>query len=295
MTISLIIYFFNDRRVHNSDDVTHTHSAWGDFCGKSNIEPNDHKRFVKLFKGVVKLPDYELTLCEQQGKYYKLIVDIDLKSGDVTDTDSRLYTDKLVEYIGKKYFKSIKHYLHITDNEKILCIFFEKPTPTTDKNIKKDGFHFTFPRIITDKITRRMIRQRVIDTINESNLTAYDKTLYSTLPKVIIDDVCSKNWLLYASAKPNGTVYKITAEHDHKMEQVVFDDNLVNLTSLYNINQDEALDSKYNGPPTEPTINTTPPSPTPLSTNYKPSSITKDGLLLECQNILLKFLVENQR
>ena len=285
MTTQKLITFLKDHRVHNSDDDTHTHSAWGDFSGKFNIEPNDHKQFVKLYKNVVKLPEYKLTLCEKQGEYSKLIVDIDLKSGNVTDTESRLYNDELVEYIGKKYIKSIKHYLNITDNKKLMCLYFEKPNPTIDKNIKKDGFHFMFPRIITDKKTRQMIRQRVLDTIKESYFTAYDETLHTTSPKDIIDDVCSKNWLLYGSAKPNGAAYKITAAYDHKMEQVDFDGNLVDLTSLYNIDQDEALDIKYNGPPT---INTPPPSPspTPLGTNNnKPSSITPDGLRFIFNNI----------
>ena len=265
---------------------------------------------MKLYKNAIESNDYNLTLCETQREYSKLVVDIDLKSVHIADTKTRLYTNELVEIIAKKYMKSIKHHLHITDNEKLNCLLFEKPKPNIVKNIKKDGFHLLFPKIITDKKTRQLIRQYVVESIDESIFEdeaccgKFSETLKTYSPNNIIDDVTSKNWLLPGSGKPEGGVYNLTNAYNNKMEPLdveISTNDLFKLTSLYNINEDKALEIKEITPhsraarcfadlPNGPASTTPPPPPSPAQStdnnnNNNKSKISNEGLKFIYDNL----------
>ena len=274
MTTKNLIKFLNEHRVQESGD-THTHLAWGKtFNGSFNIEPDEYNEFITLYKKAIKGPDYKLTIIETQSQYSKILVDIDITSKDVSNVESRLYTNDTIKYIGKQYIKAIKEQLNV-NNDDLEVLVFTKPKSTISKDGLKDGFHLIFPRIITNTRIRHIIRDTVV--LKATN----DDYFNGQSADKIIDKavVISNGWMLYGSSKENLPAYTLSGVYNHKMDlqEIIYSRNeLINLTSVFNLGEDQALEIKDSVPPSGPS-NAPSPTPSTDNNNTKSSKITKEG------------------
>ena len=211
-----VVDYLNEHRYTEESEDKPTHQSWGTIIrGKFILNKEDIKKFMEIYTEAILNDVNDLSILEMQQDYSPIIVDIDLKLPiENYESNTRLYTNKMIKNIIKKYLIAIDEYINIVDDIKI-CIF-EKELPSETEDICKDGFHIYFPEIITSSNIRHLIRHKVVKMYNEED-NLFEQFIES--PDKIIDKavVSSNGWLLYGSKKPGGQTYKLTRIYDKNL------------------------------------------------------------------------------
>lgn len=140
-----------------------------------------------------------------------LRLDIDIKRQECSLdlTTRRLYTEDDIRHVIKLTNKVIQAYTHeksITlDDNSLTSIVFEK-----DKYIDKDGFHILYPYLsVNNKLQDTYIVEQLRNGLNKSH------------PKLIVDKVGSKPWVLPGSKKDHTAIgYRHTVSYDNNLNRV---------------------------------------------------------------------------
>lgn len=213
-----------------------THSGMYNPSGKFNIKDQDLKKFYELYSEAIESGN-QLSIVERHSKISSLVVDIDIDTKD----SQRIYTLQYIEDIIKCYITIISSILDIEPKEEIndegetvmginICKAFltEKKEPTKKKkNLYKDGFHIYFPYLLIDFKTKHLIREQVLEMIEEKKL--FQKHNIPGNPSIVLDkSVIEKNGvLMYGSSKPGKSPYRQTYSFEldeGKLKKKKFDD-----------------------------------------------------------------------
>jgi P4 family phage/plasmid primase-like protien len=220
--------FLDKNRFTDDINIVPTHQSYGLFRGMFVLDKQKRKEFMELYSKAIIGGVTTFSILERQKEYAPIIVDIDLEiTSDEYKVDSRLYNNKMIINIIKKYIEAIKLYLDVSDNEFRICIF-EKTKPLDKDGIFKDGFHVMFPDICVQTKMRHLIRHNVV------NMCEKEGTFEGFLngPNKIIDKsvVSSNGWFLYGSTKPNGQLYTLSSIYN------------LNLYKIYDHNNKQSYD-----------------------------------------------------
>ena len=216
--IKSVVDFLNLYRYNDDSELKPTHQSWGTIIrGKFILDKENLKNFMDIYTEAISNGVSDLSILEVQQEYSPVIVDIDLKLPiENYESNTRLYSYKMIKNIIKKYLIAIDEYVNVPDNIKI-CVF-EKEFPTESEDVCKDGFHIYFPEVITSSNIRHLIRYKVVQMYNDDKL--FEK--FTEIPDKIIDKavVSSNGWLLYGSRKPGGQTYKLTKIYDNNLTNI---------------------------------------------------------------------------
>jgi len=243
-----VVDYLNEHRYTEESDDKPTHQSWGTIIrGKFILNKEDVKKFMEIYTEAIINGVNDLSILEMQQEYSPIIVDIDLKLPiENYESNTRLYTNKMIKNIIKKYLIAIDEYINIPDDIKI-CIF-EKELPSETDDICKDGFHIYFPEIITSSNIRHLIRHKVVKMYNEED-NLFEQ--FIEIPDKIIDKavVSSNGWLLYGSRKPGGQSYKLTRIYDKnlniKYTEESNDFSLSQIIKYFSLNTGKRNNKKY--------------------------------------------------
>ena len=204
--------FLKERKVGGNGKYTHI--SMGDyFKGKYFIEKEDNREFLELYGEAVQYGVY-FHIAEKQKDYAPIIIDIDLKQvTDKYEDGERLYDESLILNVINTFRQVMDKYLDLSSSEKLVALF-EKPMPTITSTTVKDGFHLIFYNICAHYELRHIIRQHVVNILEETELFTH---LCNKTNDIIDKAVVSTNsWLMYGSKKPDGQLYKLSNIYNSK-------------------------------------------------------------------------------
>ena len=204
--------------------------------GKYFIPEDKNTEFLEIYHHDIlegKKPCY---LVERHSEYGPVVIDIDIKYK--TETGERGYTIEVLEKIMKIYMKYLEKYININESNRTGYILEKKKPTFIEKDQEyKDGVHIFFPDIITKSNIQELIREKVIDHINKTDLFNYinnTNDLNDIFDKSVIK---SNGMFLYGSMKPDQKrPYKLThiyQVYDDKIEKN--DNNLGSKDVLFKI------------------------------------------------------------
>jgi P4 family phage/plasmid primase-like protien len=216
------LYDFLKKNKYTDESVEKfTHLSYGPFQGKFVITKENRKEFMDLYIAAINNGVNDLVILEKQKEFAPIIIDIDLKIPHENYENKRLYNDKLILNIAKKYIDTIQLYLNVK-KDNLNFVLLEKKHADKKDLIYKDGFHIMFPLISVNSKIRHLIRHKVVQLCNEDN--TFER--YSNNSDDIIDKavVSSNGWFLYGSSKPGSQIYKISKIFTKKLK-VIYDHN----------------------------------------------------------------------
>ena len=178
--------------------------------GKYYIPEEKNTEFLEIYNRDILEANIPYHLVERHSEYGPVVIDLDVKYK--SDTSKRGYTIEVLEQIMQIYMKYLEKYISINDtNRKGYILEKKKPTFIEKDQEYKDGVHIFFPDIITKPNIQELIREKVINHINKTDLFDYiDNTndLNDIFDKSVIK---SNGMFLYGSMKPDQKrPYKLT-------------------------------------------------------------------------------------
>lgn len=182
-------------RVNNGK---YNYISMSDPKGKFNIPDDKLKEFIIKYHDYVFNQNKKCSLLETPNEQSSLKVDLDLR---YNCSKKRIYTEEHIKKLCKLYMKHIEKYVSFNDEDKErLCFITEKKKPIRDKNTTKDGIHIMFPYIICNPEIEYLIREKVIDEIND---IVFNDIELTNDPEDIVDkSIINKgNWFVYGGSK----------------------------------------------------------------------------------------------
>ena len=211
--------FLKQNKYTEESSEKHTHLAYGTFSGKFVITKEKRKDFMDLYINAITHGVDDLVILEKQKEYAPIIIDIDLKIPCEDYNNKRLYNEKLILNIAKKYIDTIQIYLNVS-KKNLNFVLLEKNHADKKDQIYKDGFHIMFPLISTNEKIRHLIRYKVVKMCNDEKIfDGYLNDADDIIDKAVVS---SNAWFLYGSRKPGSQTYKLTKIFNNKLK-VVYD------------------------------------------------------------------------
>jgi P4 family phage/plasmid primase-like protien len=226
-----VIDFLNNHRYKDDMIEKPTHQSWGNIIqGRFYIDNTEIKDFMEIYSDAIENNVTDLSILEVQKEFSPIIVDVDLKIPIEDYDNKRLYDNKLIFDIIKKFLLIIDTYLEYDRTNFKICLF-EKENLTKLDEICKDGFHIMFPDICANPNMRHLIRHKVVKLCNESETF---EIFLEDAEKIIDKAVVSSNgWFLYGSKKPGGQLYKLTKVYNYNLNEVNLEGNVIKYLSLH--------------------------------------------------------------
>jgi P4 family phage/plasmid primase-like protien len=148
----------------------------------------------------------DLYMTEKHRDTSPILIDLDFRFNKNDDL-TRVYTSESIKTIILLYIKAIQKYVDLPSTGFDIYLM-EKPYPTVDKGLLKDGIHIVIPDLVTKPAVQYLVREAVIPEFREyfENLQCINAT------EDIVDEAVIErnNWQMYGSKKPNCEPYKIT-------------------------------------------------------------------------------------
>ena len=150
----------------------------------------------------------DLYLTEKHRDISPFLIDLDFKF-EKKDDLQRMYSLDVIENVIKAYTNKLAEYV---DTPNTFCVYLlEKPCPSVDKGIVKDGVHIIIPDIVTRTSVQFIVRKELLPTM---------ATIFNHMQCVnSVDDIVDEaviernNWQMYGSKKPNCEPYKVTYKY----------------------------------------------------------------------------------
>lgn len=225
--------------------------------GKFMVPIKDREKFLDIYFQYVFVNNQNCHLLEvpfkesnqpQDGSLLKnanvIKIDLDFR---FTPTDIELnnnkpirnYKLKHIKKIIKKYITTLENYIEIPDDFTVFIMEKENAT-ITEKNgkyIKKDGVHIMIPEYLVPDCILKIVRRSLIE--DEELIDMFKKIKCTNKIDDIIDEcvICTNNWFLYGSGKPNDYVYKVTKAYDIKFNdyEEYYEENVEESTTSKNL------------------------------------------------------------
>lgn len=229
--------FLNQFRVGKGQEYTHTSMGRG---AGSYFIPLEYKaKLIDLLYETIFVELKPIHLTEKPPQHTLIKVDLDFKYP--LERPNRTYTIADIAEIVNLYNQAIKHYLEISDNQLIVCVF-ERNQPYVKDNIIKDGLHLMYPEIICDTKIQHLIRQHVLLNCQPilsrlGCLNNYDDIIDKSI-------ISTNNWLMYGCSKPGIEPYTLTHIYDSGLNGFEFDGDakqLINILSIRDHDQSQSV------------------------------------------------------
>lgn len=191
-------------KVDKGSEFTHTSIIKP--SGAFYISSDDQDTFFQKYKLAYKSGE-DLYLTERHKEIGPMVIDFDFRFTPVngSSTPKRRYDKEDIVNIVSLYSKTIREYFDI---KKFKMYVMEKPGPTIDKELEKDGIHIVIPDVVTKPSIQFIIRNDILKSIG--NILG-KLNLKNDCNDVIDEAVIQRNnWQMYGSKKPNGESYKVT-------------------------------------------------------------------------------------
>jgi P4 family phage/plasmid primase-like protien len=185
--------------------------------GKYYIPDDEYPDFLNhYYKDIVSKNGDEFLTEKQRETGGPIAVDFDFRYAyEVTE---KQYEDKHIASIIQLYLEVLKGIFQFADKCPFPLYVFEKPSVNRleDKQITKDGIHMIIG-IQTDRTTQTIIRQRVMEKIEEE---WGDLPLKNTWEDVLDKGISTgvTNWQLYGSKKPDHDKYALTRVYEYEYD-----------------------------------------------------------------------------
>jgi len=219
----------------------HTHTIFGnkdEGGGAFTIPVDKNEELYHLLAKALFKDKENISMVEKVQNISRLVIDLDFKYVD--KLSERQYDLNVVEKIVDNIFSNLTTIFDIEDHQKV-CWVMEKESflDAPQRNYQsKDGLHFLFPYIISEKKTYRKLRELLIQTDYKVFFESHKFIPPSNSMEEIIDDNIYKNgnWFIYGSGKPGEVIYKL------KKIYKLSNDKLINLPmELYIDNPEEII------------------------------------------------------
>lgn len=207
--------FLGEHRVQRGEQYSHT--SLGHPKGCYLIEPKDKDKFFNLYKKALG-EGTELFMSEVHRSQGPIIIDLDIKYPKDKQLDGRIY-DKFLSAFLKIYNDIILKYL-VTEEDDFLTFVFEKNKPTERQDCIKDGIHLMYPYICASNKLQYVMRNELVQKINEVQLFEGFDLLNKTediVDKAVIE---TNNWMMYGSNKEQNPPYLLTKVYNYERKEV---------------------------------------------------------------------------
>jgi P4 family phage/plasmid primase-like protien len=147
----------------------------------------------------------DLYMTEKHRDISPFLIDLDFKF-EKKDSLNRIYSKDVIETVIKAYCNKLMEYVDVTDKFDIYLL--EKPYPSVDKGVVKDGVHIIIPNIVTRTSVQFLVRK---DLLPEMKNIFEHMNCVNTVEDIVDEAVIERNnWQMYGSKKPNCEAYKVT-------------------------------------------------------------------------------------
>lgn len=217
---------------HYSESVFHTHVSMIQPKGKFQFNRQGLEEFWDVYCKLLKDVDNPIVgVAEKPQIYLPILVDIDIK---VSDSDKvygeHIYDETHVSQVVDSYQSVLRNIIDDCDDKDLTCILLEKPIYRTTKGTNtylKNGFHLHFPYIFLNKIDQEVHLIPRVKRLLEDMETFKDLGIENS--SSVVDNVCSKPWLLYGSRKSEDMEpYLATKVFDSDGTEIGFEDAFSN-------------------------------------------------------------------
>ena len=227
-----------------------THTSMGNPKGAFSITNKDAANaFMKAYTDAVFRKNMETCIIERHIDICPIIYDFDLRYS--ASTPERRYTSATIYSIVEVIYELIERYFEITDNAILTCVILEKPaarfanSPSDNGEpvLIKDGFHLQFPYIVTCPDIQYLIREELLEELENRELLD-SLQCSNSLDDIVDKAIIEKNgWTMYGSTKPGQKPYAVTdvvtffdkrVKQINNMEKFLNPFTLVNLLSIRN-------------------------------------------------------------
>lgn len=202
------------------------------FTGSYFIKEEDYEEFLRLHHDHVFVDGKPSSLLERHSTYTPILIDLDFRYNP-TDTD-RCFTKENVRAFVKAYadafFKFIDH------NESIRFFVEVKPSPTIEKDLKKDGIHILCPDVNVDYSIPFILRKYLL----ENNVLSCFPHFINTAEDCFDESVIRRNnWFLHGATKGGKAQYSIVycfiADPDGGFDECEWEESNRDLTYLFSL------------------------------------------------------------
>jgi len=208
--------FLNARKTFQSSAATMT--AMGENRGKWIISDEDYPKFFDL------LHDYlfvnrgrPMNLVERPRIHEAkpLLIDLDFRYPDDTSL-TRFFTLNHIEAFVQSLVAGFKTFFDIEPYGELRFFITLRPSPYSDKGVRKDGVHILCPDIALTNEKQAVLRNWILS--QDGVKTAFKDTGYTNADEDVYDESMTRQqgWIFYGESKPNVAPYKLEAVFNYK-------------------------------------------------------------------------------
>lgn len=145
-----------------------------------------------------------MSLVERHRDVGPVVIDLDFRH-DASSGKGRRYTRDCILRFLRKYVNVLSQWVVLPDNFR--AVVMEKPQPSVDKGVLKDGVHVVIPEVVTAPRVQMLARR---DFVTRYEKDAFDGlATLNSLEDIFDESVLQRNgWMMYGSGKPGGGCYE---------------------------------------------------------------------------------------
>lgn len=220
-------------KVEKGSEFTHTSIIKP--LGAFYIPTEEMENFYSIYKRAFSSGE-DLYLTEKHRDISPFLIDLDFRF-EKTDTLQRVYTNTDVQSIIKLYMQHIQEYVDIPCSTMVYLL--EKPHPSVEKGLVKDGIHIIIPEVVTKPSVQFIVREKILKDIEP---VLHHLNLQNRIEDVVDEAVIERNnWQMYGSKKPNSTAYAITKQFCWEKATGSLVDLNITMDDAYHTNMVEEL------------------------------------------------------
>jgi hypothetical protein len=222
-------------KVEKGSEFTHTSIIKP--SGAFYVPTDEMDNFYEFYKKALKAGE-DLYMTEKHRDVSPFLIDLDFKA-EKKEELTRLYSLETIERVITEYARKIGEYVNVPNSYKVYLL--EKPYPSVDKGLVKDGVHIIIPNIVTKTAVQFIVRKDLLPTMKD---TFASMNCVNSVDDIVDEAVIERNnWQMYGSKKPNCECYKVTHEYTwdnasqsltHLNEVTETSDELVEVLSIRN-------------------------------------------------------------
>jgi P4 family phage/plasmid primase-like protien len=208
--------FLAARKTSQSSMATMT--AMGETRGKWIISDEDYPKFIDLlheYLFVNRGRCMNLVERPRQHEPKPLLIDLDFRYPDDTSL-TRFFTLDHIETFVQTIITGFKVFFDIEPYSELRFFVTLRPSPYSDKGVRKDGVHIMCPDIALTNEKQAVLRNWIM--ANEGVQAAFKDTGYTNPVENVYDESMTRQqgWIFYGESKPNIAPYKLEAVFNYK-------------------------------------------------------------------------------
>jgi P4 family phage/plasmid primase-like protien len=220
-------------KVEKGSEFTHTSIVKP--SGAFYVPTDEMDTFYDVYKRALKAGE-DLYMTEKHRDISPILIDLDFKF-EKKDEIARIYSREVIENVIKAYVRKIGEYVNVPDQYEIYLL--EKPYPSVDKGLVKDGVHIIIPGITTKTSVQFLVRK---DLLNEMKEILAHMNCVNSIDDIVDEAVIERNnWQMYGSKKPNCECYKVTHQYIWNSSDSTLTENVTSASNASNADLVEIL------------------------------------------------------